>query len=523
MVTIYINDKPYEVEENQTLLQASRSSGFRFPRQCWDPSREEEAACRQCGVRVFEDANDTEGRTVLSCVTPVTEGARFSIEEIEAEVFPSALSGKPVTELLRPLTRFVRPEETSLGLKEYEKQGGYSAVKKALKELTSGEVTNLVKDSTLAGRGGAGFPTGLKWSFVPMGLDAPRPKYFIVNADEMEPGAFKDRMLLEGDQHQLIEGIIIGAYAIEAEVAYIFLRAHYSLAEERLRRAIAEAYSAGYLGKNILGSGYNLELHLHLSAGRYICGEETALLNSLEGGRAVPRAKPPFPQLSGLFGRPTVVNNVETVCNIPHIIDHGAEWYKNLSKSSHGGTKIYGMSGKVARPGWWELPLGTTLREVLEEHAGGMRPGHSFRGVLPGGASTDFLVAEHLDVKLDFESVPAVGSRLGTGTMVVLDDKTCPVGFVLNLMKFFAHESCGWCTPCREGLPWLMRVVREIEAGRGEMSDLDVLEDQTKALGPGHTFCALAPGAMEPLQSALKYFRDDFVSHIRQKSCPWKS
>ncbi len=421
-----------------------------------------------------------------------------------------------------PLTRFIRPNEESLLLSEYEKRGGYTAVRKALKGFAPEEVTNLVKDSTLAGRGGAGFPTGLKWSFVPMGDDAPRPKYFVVNADEMEPGTFKDRMLLEGDQHQLIEGIIIGAYAVQAEVAYIFLRAHYNLTELRMKRAIQEAYDAGYLGKNILGTGYNLDLHLHVSAGRYICGEETALLNSLEGKRAVPRAKPPFPQLSGLFGRPTVVNNVETVCNIPHIIEHGAEWYKGLSNSSHGGTKIYGVSGRAQRPGWWELPLGTTAREIIEEHAGGMLPGHTLRGMLPGGGSTDFLTTEHLDVKLDFESVPAAGSRFGTGTMIILDDKTCPVGFVYNLLKFYARESCGWCTPCREGLPWIARMVKSIEDGNGEMGDLDILAQQTRSLGPGKTFCAHAPGAMEPLQSALKYFKDDFVSHITGKRCPWR-
>jgi len=289
-----------------------------------------------------------------------------------------------------------------------------------------------------------------------------------------------------------------------------------------MKRAIQEAYDAGYLGKNILGTGYNLDLHLHVSAGRYICGEETALLNSLEGKRAVPRAKPPFPQLSGLFGRPTVVNNVETVCNIPHIIEHGAEWYKGLSNSSHGGTKIYGVSGRAQRPGWWELPLGTTAREIIEEHAGGMLPGHTLRGMLPGGGSTDFLTTEHLDVKLDFESVPAAGSRFGTGTMIILDDKTCPVGFVYNLLKFYARESCGWCTPCREGLPWIARMVKSIEDGNGEMGDLDILAQQTRSLGPGKTFCAHAPGAMEPLQSALKYFKDDFVSHITGKRCPWR-
>jgi NADH-quinone oxidoreductase subunit F len=275
----------------------------------------------------------------------------------------------------RPLTKNIRPDGKYLGLKAYDKSGGYQALRKALKDMSPAGVQQVVKDSNLRGRGGAGFPTGQKWSFVPMGADAPRPKYLIVNADEMEPGTFKDRLLLEGDPHQIIEGAILSAYAIQADEAYIFLRWAYKLAADRLTKAIAEAYEAGYVGKNILGTGYDLELRLHISAGRYICGEETALLNALEGKRAIPRAKPPFPQVSGLRGKPTIVNNAETISNIPHIINHGAEWFKGLSKSVDSGTKLYGVSGKVKRPGVWELPMGTTIRELMEEHAGGMREG----------------------------------------------------------------------------------------------------------------------------------------------------
>jgi NADH-quinone oxidoreductase subunit F len=421
-----------------------------------------------------------------------------------------------------PLTSNIQPDRVPLDVKAFERVGGYQGLRKALKEMTPDEVTEEVKKSDLRGRGGAGFPTGQKWSFVPMGEDAPRPKYLVVNADEMEPGTFKDRLLLEGDPHQLIEGTIISAYAIQADVGYIFLRWAYKEAERRLRKAIAEAYDAGYLGKNILGSGFNFELHLHVSAGRYMCGEETGLLNSLEGRRATPRAKPPFPQVSGLWGQPTIVNNVETLSNVPHIILNGAHWFKELSLTSDGGTKIYGVSGRVKRPGLWELPLGTTLREILMEHAGGMQDGYQFRGVLPGGASTDFLVDEHMDVMLDFDGPTKVGSRLGTGTLIVLDDKTCPVGMLQNLEKFFAQESCGWCTPCREGLPWTARTLQAIEDGEGQPEDLEILASHTTLLGPGHTFCALAPGAMEPLQSALKYFKDDFERHIEEKGCPWK-
>jgi len=424
--------------------------------------------------------------------------------------------------LERPLTRDIRPGGEPLGIGEYERAGGYRALRKALGEMTPSGVRDEVKASNLRGRGGAGFPTGAKWDFVPMGDDAPRPKYIISNSDEMEPGAFKDRLLMEGNPHQLIEGLIIGGFAIQADRAYVFLRWEYNRCAERIGRAIEEAYRQGYLGANILGSGYSLEMRLHVSAGRYICGEETALLNALEGKRGIPRSKPPFPQLSGLWGKPAIVNNAETLSNLPHIVANGAAWFRGLSRCADGGTKIYGMSGRVRRPGSWELPLGTPIREILEGHAGGMKEGFNLRAIIPGGASTEFLLPEHLDVNMDYDSCQKAGSRLGTGTMIVLDDRTCPVGMVHNLIRFFARESCGWCTPCREGLAWLEKILRSLEEGDGQSGDLEILAAHTHLLGPGHTFCALAPGAMEPLQSALSCFREDFERHIREKKCPWR-
>ena len=324
----------------------------------------------------------------------------------------------------KPLTQHIKPNEPPMNLSEYEKVGGYKAMQRALKELQPKDVLKVISDSNMRGRGGAGFPTGMKWSFVPMGDNSPKEKYLVCNADEMEPGTFKDRLLLEGNPHQLIEGMIIAAYTIQANKGFVFLRWAYKTAAELILKSIAEAYNAGYLGKNILGTGYSFDLYLHTSVGRYMCGEETGLLNALEGKRATPRAKPPFPQVSGLFGKPTIVNNVETLSFIPHIVNNGAEWFKKLSLTGEGGTKIYGVSGKVKNPNTWELPLGTTMREIIFEHAGGMRDGLKLKGILPGGASTDFLTEEHLDVNMDFTSVGKVGSRLGTGTLIILDDKT---------------------------------------------------------------------------------------------------
>jgi NADH-quinone oxidoreductase subunit F len=422
-----------------------------------------------------------------------------------------------------PLTGNIRPGQEPPDLAEYEKGGGYQAARKALLKMTPEEIISSVTDSNLRGRGGGGFPTGKKWSLMPpVEKDNRRPRYIICNSDEMEPGTFKDRILMEGDPHQLIEGMIIGSFALQAEVGYIFVRLEYQRSAEILKKAIAEAHVRNYLGKNIFGSGHNLDLHLHISAGRYMCGEETGLLNAIEGKRAIARAKPPYATTVGLWGNPTVINNTETWCNISHIIKNGAAWFRGLSHTEDGGTKIYGMSGRVKKPSYWELPMGTTLREILEVHAGGMQDGYKFRGVIPGGASTDFLVEEHLDVKMDFTYPEKVGSRLGTGTMLVLDDRTCPIGMVLNFERFFARESCGWCTPCREGLLWVEKILQDIEDGRGQPEDIEILQQQTWLLGPGHTFCALAPGAMEPLGSALKYFREDFEQHIRDGRCPWR-
>lgn len=421
----------------------------------------------------------------------------------------------------KPLTGNIKSDGSWLTLKEYEKVGGYQGLKNAMK-MSPEEVIEEVKKSDLRGRGGAGFPTGLKWSFVPTGEGSPNPKYIVCNGDEMEPGTFKDRLLVEGNPHQLIEGMIISAYAIQASTSFIFLRYAYHQGADVIQRALQEAYDAGYLGNKILGKDFNLEMLLHTSVGRYICGEETALLNALEGKRANPRSKPPFPQVSGLFGKPTIVNNVETFCNVPSVLHKGPEWYKDLSNSDKGGgTKLYGASGRVKNPAIWELPLGATLEEIIEEHAGGMKDGYEFKGVLPGGASTDFLVKEHFDIKMDYEGVAGAGSRLGTGTLIVLDDKTCPVGMILNLERFFAQESCGYCTPCREGLPWTAKLLNKLELGRGTKKDLEVLSFQTEYNAPGNTFCALAPGAMEPLQSGLKYFKEDFDQHIHNRKCPY--
>lgn len=421
----------------------------------------------------------------------------------------------------RPLTQHFRQDGSPIRIDEYRSHGGYRAVETAIAQLTPQDIQHTVKASNLRGRGGAGFPTGVKWSFVPMGPSANRPKYLIANADELEPGAIKDRFLMENSPHQLLEGMILAAFAIEAETGYVFIRYDYHNAAKYMQEAIVEARHAGLLGKNILGTSVSIDVHLHSSAGRYICGEETALINALEGRRANPRSKPPFPQISGLWGKPTIVQNVETLCNLPHIVNNGPEWFKSLSKSKDGGTKVYGVSGRVKHPGIWELPMGTTLRELIFDRAGGMLNGYGLKGIIPGGASTDFLLPEHLDLAMDFDTIQSAGSRMGTGTMVILDDKTCPVAMLISLEHFFAQESCGWCTPCRDGLAWIEKTLIAIERGEGCMDDIAVLEHHCKMLGAGNTFCALAPGAVEPLQSALKYFRSEIEAHISTRQCPY--
>lgn len=404
-------------------------------------------------------------------------------------------------------------------LEDYRKTGGYRGLEKSLKGMSPAEIRETVKASGLRGRGGAGFPTGVKWSFFP--ADKPGDKYLVCNCDEMEPGTYKDRELLDADPHQLIEGMILAAYALQTPVGYIFIRYAYARATANLRRAVAEAQAAGYLGTNILGSGFSFELHVHPSAGRYICGEETALLNGLEGKRPNPRTKPPFPAVRGLFGRPTTVNNVETLANIQHIVLHGPDWFKALALSEKGaGTKLFGLSGHLERTPCLELPIGVSLRELVEEHGGGVWKGRKFKACLPGGASTPYLRAEHLDVPLDFEPLEKLGSRFGTAGVTVFDDTTCMVAATLNLNRFFARESCGWCTPCRDGLPYVTWLLEKIENGQGTLVDVENLRGQVRNIN-GRSFCALAQGAMGPVEALLRLFEEELMDHIKQKRCPF--
>ena len=411
-----------------------------------------------------------------------------------------------------------RPGETVL-LPEYEKSGGYQGLRDAM-QMSPSQVCDVVKASALRGRGGAGFPTGIKWSFFP--ADAPGEKYLVCNGDEMEPGTYKDRQLLLADPHQLVEGMVIAAYAMQTPVGYIFLRYAYEDCAQRVEQAIEEAVASNYLGRNILGSGFDLELHVHRSAGRYILGEETALLNGLEGRRPNPRSKPPFPAQSGLFGQPTNVNNVETLANVPHILANGIMWYHDLALNPESaGTKLFGLSGHLNRPECFELPLGITLREVVEEVGGGVRGGKKFKACLPGGASTPYLTAEHLDLMMDFDPLEAVNSRLGTAGVTVFDEDTCMVAVTRNLNQFFARESCGWCTPCRDGLATVSWLLDQIEFGRATMDDLAMLKDQVRNIS-GRSFCALAEGAMGPVEALLRLFEDEIIDHIKQGKCPFK-
>ena len=409
--------------------------------------------------------------------------------------------------------------EDSHTLERFLATDGYEGLKKCL-TMSPQEMHDEVRNSTVLGRGGAGFPAGVKWGFTPQGV---WPRYLVVNGDESEPGTYKDRLLMERDPHQLIEGCLIACYAAGLSQCFLYVRGEMAVAQERIAAALNDAYAAGYIGKNILGTDFSVDIVLHWGAGAYVVGEETALIESLEGERGMPRLKPPFfPAAVGLYGKPTIVNNVETLCNIPHIIDRGADWFKTLGVGEDSGTKLFGVSGKVNNPGCWELPMGTPIREIIDQHAGGMRAGFQLKGFLPGGGSTDFLVPEHLDLAMDYNVIGAAGSRMGTGTMIILDDRTCPVGMVLNLIRFFAQESCGFCTPCRDGLPWSRQVLEDIENGAGRSEDLETLAYQVKYIGAiGNTHCALAPGAMEPLQSAMKYFYDDFVRHIDGGHCPY--
>ena len=407
-------------------------------------------------------------------------------------------------------------EADSFTIAGYKRHGGYDALAKALKS-TPDEVIALIKESGLRGRGGAGFPTGNKWSFIPQGDN--KAHYLVVNADESEPGTCKDMPLLMANPHSLIEGIIIGSYAIRANHSFIYLRGEVVHVYRRVQKAIEDAYAAGLLGKNILGSGFDLELTLHAGAGAYICGEETALLDSLEGFRGQPRLRPPFPAIAGLYAMPTVVNNVESIASVPSIISNGVEWFQAMGTEKSKGYTLYSLSGHVAHPGQFEAPLGITLRELLEL-AGGVRAGHQLKFWTPGGSSTPMFTAEHLDVPLDYEGVSAAGSMLGTKALQIFDETTCVVRAVLRWVEFYKHESCGKCTPCREGTWWLVQIMKDLEAGKGTEADLTKLLDLCDNIA-GRSFCALADGAVAPIISSLKYFRDEYIQHLNLGGCPF--
>ncbi len=427
--------------------------------------------------------------------------------------YQSPMKGSPLE--VKVLTRrFGIPHSASIDA--YLAHDGYQALKKAL-SVTPDDVVNEVKNSGLRGRGGAGFNTGMKWSFVPK--QSPKPKYVVCNADESEPGTCKDRPLLEYDPHQLLEGIVIAGYAIGSHQGYMYVRGEYRYLLEIVDRAIEEAYARQYLGKNILGSGFDFDLATHTGAGAYECGEETALLNSLEGLRGYPRVKPPFPALVGAYGCPTVVNNVETLANVPHILLKGADWYAKLGSPKNGGTRLFCLSGHVAWPGVYELPMGFPLRRMIEEVGGGVRGGKRLKCVIPGGSSCPVLTASEIDVPMDFDSLAKAGSMLGSGGVVIMDEDTCMVKVALRIMKFYAHESCGWCIPCREGTAWLKALLTRFHEGAGLPGDPDTALDVAFNI-LGKTLCPLGDAAALPTISILKKFRGEFEEHLKLGGCP---
>ena len=418
--------------------------------------------------------------------------------------------------LLTPVLSAHWDEKDSFTIDAYKRNGGYQAAAKAL-AMDPDAVIQLVKDSGLRGRGGAGFPTGMKWGFIPQGDN--KDHYLVVNADESEPGTCKDMPLLMANPHVLVEGVIIAAYAIRAKHAFIYIRGEVTHVARRLNQAIADAYKAGYLGKNVFGTGNDIDLVLHIGAGAYICGEETALLDSLEGFRGQPRLRPPFPAIAGLYARPTVVNNVESISAVPAIVANGAEWYQSMGTEKSKGATLYSLSGHVNNPGQFEAPLGITLRQILEL-AGGIRNGHKLKFWTPGGSSTPLFTDEHLDVPLDYEGVAAAGSMLGTKALQIFDETTCVVRAVLRWTEFYKHESCGKCTPCREGTWWLVQILRDLEEGKGTEADLAKLLDLCDNI-MGRSFCALGDGATSPITSSIKYFREEYIAHVTNGSCPF--
>ncbi|WP_043109185.1 NADH-quinone oxidoreductase subunit NuoF [Paraoerskovia marina] len=421
-----------------------------------------------------------------------------------------------MTSPLTPVLSDTWDADQSWTLETYRAHGGYGALAKAL-DLEPAGIIQTVKDSGLRGRGGAGFPTGMKWGFLPP--DDGGPRYLVVNADESEPGTCKDIPLMMAAPHSLIEGVAITSYAIGCTHAFIYVRGEVVHVYRRLLNAVQEAYDAGLLGKNALGEGVDLDVTVHAGAGAYICGEETALLDSLEGRRGQPRLKPPFPAVAGLYARPTVVNNVESIASVPAIVERGADWFTSMGTEKSAGFGLFSLSGHVVRPGQYEAPLGITLRELLDM-AGGVRPGHELKFWTPGGSSTPLFTAEHLDVPLDYESVGAAGSMLGTRALQIFDDSVCVVRAVARWTEFYAHESCGKCTPCREGTFWLEQVLARIENGTGVPEDLDVLLDVCENI-LGRAFCALGDGATSPITSSVQLFREEYEAHITGGGCPF--
>ena len=441
------------------------------------------------------------------------------LEQLEAGRIPKpvpvisgALHDRHPDEIVIISKRFGTPN--SMKMDTYLQTGGYKALEKALTQMTPDSIIDEMKKSSLRGRGGAGFPTGMKWSFVPKDIN--KPKYVLCNADESEPGTSKDRPLLEMDPHQLVEGMVIAGRAIGSNQGYIYIRGEYRYLFQIVDSAIAEAYAKGYLGKNILGSGFDFELCTHTGAGAYECGEESALMESLEGKRGYPRIKPPFPAVVGLYGCPTVINNVETLSTVPAIINGGGDWYASLGTPKNGGTRLYSISGHVNRPGIYELPLGYPLRKLIYEVAGGIRDGKKLKAVIPGGSSCPLLTADEIDVAMDYDSVAKIGSMLGSGGTVVMDEDTCMVDVARRIMHFYAHESCGWCIPCREGTAWLRKVLDRFHEGYGQAEDIPLVDELSKNM-LGRTFCALGDAAAMPTISIVKKWRSEFEDHLHGK------
>lgn len=476
------------------------------------------AACDGAPAVIFNDS-------VIPDLDP--ESARELAEEADADAsgIPSPDDQKPQKrpDASKQVLTARMDHDDSHTLERYRKEGGYEAAEKALTEMTPEEVTETVKEAGVQGRGGAGFPAGVKWSFIPDPDELDRPIYLTVNADESEPGTFKDRLILEEDPHQLLEGIILCCYAVGAHTSYIYIRGKFGKGYRRIRSAINDAYEAGLLGEDLFDTGFDLDVYPHRGGGAYICGEETAMLESLEGKKALPRIRPPFPAQKGLYDCPTVVNNVETLSNVPHIIEHGAEWYKNLGGDPENpGTRLFCVSGDVARPGIYEAPLDIPAEELLYDLAGGVRNDNDLKAFIPGGASAPVLTPDEMDVRMDYGSLQDVGSIAGSGGVMVIDDTRCMLRVLQNFEHFFHVESCGQCTPCREGTGWAEKVITRVENGNGRDNDMKLLKNMKERI-QGKTICALADGAVGPLESIVNKYEDEIQRHIDEQECPFRN